>query len=164
MDDRVDFDAGFLADPNSIDVKKLVWAYKKSREIMRRMSVYRGEHQPWHPPFPSSSAAVCTKVDAPLPDDVKDIAYTAEDDAVIEQYIREKVETTWHSLGTCKMGPRERMAAVDENLNVHGVEGLKIADLSIAPGNVGANLYNTAMVVGEKAADIFIRELGLASA
>lgn len=46
-------------------------------------------------------------------------------------------------------------------MNVYGVKGLKVADLSIPPGNVGAHTNNTAMAIGEKAADIIIRELGL---
>ena len=37
------------------------------------------------------------------------------------------------------------------------------ADLSIVPENVGANTNNTALMIGEKAADIIIRELGLGS-
>ncbi len=52
------------------------------------------------------------------------------------------------------------MGVVDATLSVYGVRGLKVADLSIAPRNVAANTNNTAMAVGEKAADIFIKELG----
>jgi choline dehydrogenase-like flavoprotein len=44
-------------------------------------------------------------------------------------------------------------------LNVHGVRGLKLADLSIAPENVGGNTNNTALAVGEKAASIILAEL-----
>jgi alcohol oxidase len=52
-------------------------------------------------------------------------------------------------------------AVVDPNLNVYGVEGLKVADMSIPPLNVAANTMNTAVAIGEKAADILIKELGL---
>lgn len=93
-----------------------------------------------------------------------DIAYSAEDDAVLERWIRENISTTWHSLGTCKMLPRDGDGArgvVGASLSVYGVSGLKIADMSIVPGNVAANTNNTALAIGEKAADIFIRELGL---
>ncbi|RYP21424.1 hypothetical protein DL767_009277 [Monosporascus sp. MG133] len=78
------------------------------------------------------------------------------------KWLRENVATTWHSLGTCKMAPREKNGVVDETLSVYGVTGLKIADLSIPPSNVGAHTNNTALTIGEKAASIFIRELGLA--
>jgi choline dehydrogenase-like flavoprotein len=57
------------------------------------------------------------------------------------------------------MAPREKDGVVDGSLNVHGVKGLKIADLSIPPENVGGNTNNTALVIGEKAADIIIAEL-----
>lgn len=59
------------------------------------------------------------------------------------------------------MAPREENGVVDSNLDVHGLKGIKLADLSIPPGNVGANTGNTAYVVGEKAADIIVKELGL---
>ncbi|KAJ3502839.1 hypothetical protein NM208_g16641 [Fusarium decemcellulare] len=85
----------------------------------------------------------------------------AEDDEAIVQWIREHVETTWHSIATCKMAPREEKGVVDKNLNVYGTKGLKLADLSIPPSNVGGNTNNTAMLIGEKAADIIINELGL---
>ena len=59
------------------------------------------------------------------------------------------------------MKPREKAGVVDSRLNVYGVHGLKIADLSIGPCNVGANTYSTALVIGEKAAIIIAEELGI---
>ncbi|KAE8451319.1 hypothetical protein EG329_003948 [Mollisiaceae sp. DMI_Dod_QoI] len=158
--DPIDFDVGYLKDKNDIDVKKHIWAYKTQREIFHRMSIYRGELASDHPRFPiGSSASVVERADGPVDDDAKRIEYTAEDDKAIEQHVRETVSTTWHSLGTCKMAPREKGGVVDENLGVYGVKGLKVADLSIPPENVGANTNNTALMIGEKAADIFLREL-----
>ena len=161
LSDKLDFTTGFFSDPQGVDIKKHVWAYKKQREIMRRMDTFRGELALMHPPFSADSGAALVQRDDKPPADVTDIVYTAEDDRVIEEYLRSHVETTWHSLGTCKIGRREDNGVVDEMLSVHGVTGLKIADLSIAPGNVAANTMNTAVAIGEKAADIFIRELGL---
>ena len=94
-------------------------------------------------------------------DDAARIEYSPEDDKAIEQKVRSILSTTWHSLGTCKMAPRAKKGVVDRNLDVYGMKGLKLADLSVPPENVGANTGNTAFVVGEKAADIFIKELGL---
>lgn len=127
------------------------------------MDVYRGELAPWHPPFALDSAAATTqeRLDGPLPEDVENIVYTAEDDAVLETWLRQNVGTTWHSLGTCKMAPKKEGGVVDETLSVHGVKKLKIADLSVPPANVGANTANTAFMIGEKAADMFIKELKL---
>ena len=50
---------------------------------------------------------------------------------------------------------------VDSRLNVYGIRGLKVADLSIGPGNVSANTYSTAPVIREKAAVIIAEELGI---
>lgn len=162
LSDPIDFNVGYLTDKDDIDTKKHIWAYKTSRELFRRMGIYRGELPSGHPRFPAGSpAAVQPVADGPVAADAPRIQYTAEDDRAIEQAIRETVGTTWHSLGTAKMAPREKLGVVDPTLAVHGVQGLKLADLSVPPENVGANTNNTALMIGEKAADIIIRELGL---
>ena len=163
MHDAINFDTGWLKDPGDVDVKKHIWAYKLQREMLRRMSIFRGELKSSHPQFPDGSkAAVIEKTDGPvITDNNSRIEYSAEDDKAIEQRVREILSTTWHSLGTCKMAPKEKGGVVDRYLNVHGVKGLKLADLSVPPENVGANTGNTAFVIGERAADIFIKELGL---
>jgi len=147
ISDPYEFRTGFLSDPENLDIKMCSWAYKTQREMMRRLKYYRGEFAPGHPPFPATSAAACIETDGPLTD-VKDIVYSAEDDMIIEKWLRENVSSTWHSLGTCKMAPREDGGVVDASLSVHGVQGLKVADLGIAPGNVGANTNNIALVIG----------------
>ncbi|GJC90442.1 alcohol oxidase [Colletotrichum liriopes] len=163
LSDPIDFNVGYLTDKGDVDIKKHVWAYKTSREIFRRMGIYRGELASGHPRFPiGSKAAVQDTAEGPVPADAPRIQYTVEDDKAIEESIREIVGTTWHSLGTAKMAPREQKGVVDPSLNVHGVAGLKVADLSVPPENVGANTNNTALMIGEKAADIIIKELGLA--
>lgn len=160
LEDALDFETGFFADAGGLDIKKHLWTYKKQREIMRRMPCYRGEMAACHPPFaPYSRAALITLENGPLPPDAPAIEYSPEDDAVLEKWLRENVSTTWHSLGTCKMGPQDQRGVVDANLSVYGLEGLKIADMSIVPRNVAANTNNTALAIGEKAADIFIKEL-----
>ena len=127
------FDAGFLSHP--ADVSKLLWAYKKQRELYRRTNAYQGELAFGHPQFAADSKAAIH--DGPLKDGgfknvderkaLQEIEYSEEDDKVIEQWIRENVNTTWHSLGTCKMAPREESGVVDPSLNVYGTEGLKVA-------------------------------------
>lgn len=133
--------------------------YKKLRQITRRMKVFQGEIANTHPRFPAGSQAACTH--GSLPPDAPDLEYDGQDDKAIEQWLRENVGSTWHSLGTCNMAPHEEGGVVDADLNVYGVERLKIADLSIPPRNVAANTANAAMAIGEKAADMFIKELGL---
>ncbi|TLD14596.1 hypothetical protein PspLS_11060 [Pyricularia sp. CBS 133598] len=158
------------------DVAAACWTYKKLRDIARRLDSYRGEVAYAHPPFPESSDAALLKlpVDGPSlaekyggPDKVPSVVYGAEDDAVIEAYVRNAVQTTWHTLGTARMGPRGGegqfgpKGAVDDSLNVYGVKGLKVVDLSIVPENIGGNTNMTALGIGEKGADILLRELGV---
>lgn len=156
--DPLDFDCGFLNDEGDVDLDMQIWAYKKSRDAMRRTAMYRGELAAGHPVFPETSAAACGPRSGPSDDPLE---YTPEDDKAIEKWVRENVNTTWHSIATAKMAPRERDGVVDKDLNVHGTRGLKLADLSVLPMNIGGNTNNTAMLVGEKAADIIMKELGL---
>ncbi|GLA27734.1 hypothetical protein AnigIFM63326_004951 [Aspergillus niger] len=158
-DADIAFETGFLK--SDLDVKKLIWAYKKQREIVRRMDVYRGEFVGAHPPFAEDSAAALVRLDKPNDKNISDIHYTAEDDKVIEGWVRKNVGTTWHSLGTCRMGALADGGVVDADLNVHGIEGLKLVDLSIVPQNIGANAATTAYAIGEKAAIIIMKNLGL---
>lgn len=131
-----------------MDLKTQVWAYKKQREVARKMALFGSEIDSEHPAFPAGSPAA------------ESAGYSAEDDALIKEFLRTKVGTTWHPMGTCKMAPHgETGGVVDGALKVYGVENLRIADLSIAPGNVAANTMSTALLIGEKAADIFIREV-----
>ncbi|KIJ67569.1 GMC oxidoreductase [Hydnomerulius pinastri MD-312] len=146
---------------NASDVAILRLAYKRMREWIRRMPHYRGEYQPRHPVFPGGSAAACREHDGPAPIDAPDIVYTVEDDKAIEDFHRMIITSARHSLGTCAMKPREQGGVVDPRLNVYGVQGLKVADLSIVPSNVAANTYSSALVIGEKAAVIIAEELGI---
>jgi alcohol oxidase len=133
------FNSGFLSHP--ADVKKLAWAYKKQREIFRRTNCFDGEIAIGHPKFREGSKAAFTDKRgaedrfASFEDRRKlpPIQYDAEDDAVIEDWIRQGMNTTWHSLGTCKMAPRENGGVVDKDLNVYGTEGLKLAGKFFAP-------------------------------
>ncbi|KAJ7019851.1 GMC oxidoreductase-domain-containing protein [Mycena alexandri] len=155
----LEVEPGFLDKPE--DLVLLRWAYKWSREMARRMDSYRGEYALEHPLFAAGSAAACGKADGPVPIDAPDIVYSAEDDEAIDRYHRAVVGTTWHSLGTCAMKPRSQGGVVDPRLNVYGVKNLKVADLSIAPSNVGSNTYNSALTIGEKAAVVIAEDLGI---
>jgi len=79
-------------------------------------------------------------------------------DAALDAWIYRNATTSHHSSSTCKMGPAsDPMAVVDPVGNVHGIEGLRVADASIMPDCVRANTNTTSMVIGERIAD-FIRE------
>ncbi len=79
------------------------------------------------------------------------------DEAAMETFIRERVATTYHPAGTCKMGPAaDPLAVVDAQLRVHGVEGLRVADASIMPNLVGGNTAAPSMMIGERAAHFIL--------
>ncbi|KAI9460295.1 GMC oxidoreductase-domain-containing protein [Boletus coccyginus] len=155
----LDFDPDYCSKPG--DVSQLTMLYKMARELARRMPAYRGEVAAYHPKFPSGSPAACRETDGPVLMDTLDIVYSDADDEAIANFHRDKVNTNGHSLGTCAMKPRNQGGVVDARLNVYGVEGLKVADLSICPTNVGNNTYSTALLIGEKAASIIAEELGI---
>lgn len=158
--DPLDFDVGFFDDANDIDLKKQVFGYKIHREIVRRTSWFAGEVAATHPPFAKDSKAAI--IDGPVDAaTLEDIVYSAEDDAVLENWLRSVVSTTWHSLGTAKMGDVNKNGVLDARLNVHGVTGLKVVDLSAAPGNVACNTNSVALLIGEKGADIVLQDLGI---
>ena len=83
---------------------------------------------------------------------------TVQTDVELLEYIREMVATIYHPAGTCKMG-LDDMAVVNDRLQVHGVEGLRVADISIMPTLINANTNAPAMMIGEKCAEMIIATL-----
>jgi choline dehydrogenase len=71
-------------------------------------------------------------------------------------WVKEAAETTYHPVGTCKMGS-DRMAVVDAQLRVHGVDGLRVADASIMPTLTSGNTNAPSIMIGEKAADMVLK-------
>lgn len=67
--------------------------------------------------------------------------------------------TAYHPVGTCQMGPASRdESVVDEKLRVHGVKGLRVADASIMPMILSANVNAGSLMIGERAADFLIAD------
>jgi choline dehydrogenase len=81
----------------------------------------------------------------------------ASDDA-LDAYLLREAMSGQHISGTCKMAPAwDPLAVVDQFGRVHGIDGLRVADASIMPDCIRANINVTTMVIGERIAD-FIRQ------
>ncbi|KAG1769548.1 GMC oxidoreductase-domain-containing protein [Suillus placidus] len=167
------FDSGFMN--NKADFAPIRWSYKKTREVARRMDAFRGELTSHHPHFHPASPAAAHDIDIKTakqmmpngftvgihmgtwhkpgePYDASkvhdEIKYTKDDDEAIDNWIS-------------AMKPRSEGGVVDHRLNVYGTQNLKCVDLSICPDNLGTNTYSSALLVGEKGADLICEDLGI---
>ncbi len=121
-------DPAFLSDDR--DTALMVEGVKKLRTIMQAsaLQAYRGKE-----------------------------IYTADiqTDAQWETYIRQRADTIYHPVGTCKMGAAyDLMAVVDPQLSVKGVAGLRVVDASVMPTLVSGNTNAATVMLAEKAADL----------
>ncbi len=75
-------------------------------------------------------------------------------DEAIDEFVRQKVESAYHPSCSCKMGAGEdRMAVVDAETRVYGVDGLRVVDSSIMPQITNGNLNAPTIMIAEKASD-----------
>ncbi|MET1028688.1 MAG: GMC oxidoreductase, partial [Dongiaceae bacterium] len=77
-------------------------------------------------------------------------------DADILADFRARASTCYHPTSTCRMGPRSGEAVVDGQLNVFGVDALRVVDASVFPAVTSANTNAPTVMVAEKAAEIIL--------
>lgn len=123
-------DPNFLGDPD--DMQRMVRGFKRMRHILS---------QPALAQFGAKELASSAG---------------ARTDDQIEQFIRQYADTIYHPVGTCRMGPGP-MDVVDDELRVHGLQGLRVVDASIMPRIVSGNTNAPTVMIAEKAVDLLRR-------
>lgn len=111
------------------DLQTLIEGVKMAREIVQTspFDTYRGEEL--------------------LP------GITEKTDEEIATYIRATAETLYHPVGTCKMG-QDSSSVVNSQLQVYGIQGLRVVDGSIFPTLISGNTNAPIIAIAEFAADL----------
>lgn len=78
-----------------------------------------------------------------------------QDDTGMLDYMKETIQTSWHMVGTCKMGT-DAGAVVDPELKVRGIDGLRVIDSSIFPTIPSSNTNIPTIATAEKGADLLL--------
>ncbi|RWQ37168.1 MAG: choline dehydrogenase [Mesorhizobium sp.] len=129
--DRPRINANYLQ--TEFDIRTMINAIRMTRDIIKQKAFekYRGKEL------------------APGP--------AVESDAEMVKWLRTNAMTTFHPVGTCKMG-NDPMTVVDARLKVHGIEGLRVADASIMPIISSGNTNAPSIMIGERAAEFILDE------
>lgn len=80
----------------------------------------------------------------------------ATSDGALDAFIREKVGTLFHPVGTCAMGTGDAAVVDPATLRVHGTAGLRVVDASIMPTIVSGNTVAATYCLAEKASDLIL--------
>ncbi|KVZ17403.1 GMC family oxidoreductase [Burkholderia stagnalis] len=119
-------DPAFFDDPRDVD--DMVAGFKITRKLMQTPALARWITRDLFTPNVKSD------------DDIRAV-------------LRQRTDTVYHPVGTCRMG-HDEMAVVDPQLRVRGLEGLRIVDASVMPTLIGGNTNAPTIMIGEKAVDL----------
>jgi choline dehydrogenase-like flavoprotein len=75
-----------------------------------------------------------------------------------DAFLRSNAGTYYHPVGTCRMGS-DGLAVVDPRLRVHGVDNLWVVDNSIVLKLTAGHTAATALMIGERAAELMVDDL-----
>ena len=142
------FEGPYLRDAN--DSRALVWALRRMREIASTRPLHRLLSRELIPGPRSQSDEQLRDAILCGPRQFRMAGRPACD--------RSELPVN-HLAGTCRLGPPwEPTSVVDLELNVIGVEGLRVADASVMPRPPSGNTHATCMMIGERAADFILRD------
>lgn len=125
---------------NALSTEEDVATYLAGLKLIRRIAAA--------PPL--TDITVCEVVPGPE---------VASDDALLED-ARKRSGTVYHPSGTCGMGVDPATSVVDPRLRMHGIAGLRVADVSIMPEIISGNTNAAAMMIGSKAAEMILADHG----
>lgn len=128
-------DPRWLTDPADQEVA-VAW-YRRMREVWRTPALQSIIEDPSEEAFPGLEH---------------------ETDEEILEVVRKSAMTIWHASGTCKMGREvDKMAVVDTEARIFGVQGLRVVDSSIMPLLPPGHPQSTIYALAEKVADMIIK-------
>ncbi|XP_060518439.1 glucose dehydrogenase [FAD, quinone]-like [Cylas formicarius] len=139
--DRPLIDPNYLSDPNGRDVNTLLKGVKYILRLNETKTFQ--EYRAWveHPP-----AEPC---DGQFEQFSDDWWYCA---------IKYFGSSTYHSIGTTRMGNSTDTSVVDCRLRVHGVENLRVVDAGVMPIMISGHTNAPTIMIAEKAADFIKQE------
>ena len=73
-----------------------------------------------------------------------------QSDEALMSWIKQSIRTTFHTVGSCSMLPRDKGGVVDPQLKVYGTENVRVVDASIIPLHIGCQLQATVYAIAEQ--------------
>jgi choline dehydrogenase len=90
------------------------------------------------------------------PEEYRPGAHITDDEQLVKA-ASNHAQTIFHPVGTCKMGIGEE-AVVNEKLQAHGIQNLRVVDASIMPNITSGNTNAPTIMIAEKASDMILNK------